>query len=527
MAKSPQPEVVELQSGELEQLLQELRGALSPGTYERVEALLRTLQWVLELLQQKRASLQRLRRMIFGDKTEKTRQVLPAVEVNASAPPARTKPKGHGRQAAEDYAGAQRVQVAHPFHRVGGLCPKCLKGKLYLLKAPARIVRLAARPIFQATVFELQRLRCALCGALFSAPAPPEAGLGKYDPSVGVMLSLLRYGAGLPMYRIGKWQTRFGVPLPASTQWELIAAAAQVPELIYQALLDFAAQGELLHNDDTHMRVQSLRQERAPADSSTERTGIFTTGIVARVGPYRVALFFTGPQHAGENLQEVLRRRDAQRSQPLQMCDGLSRNTPKEFQTLLANCLLHARRQFVEIVEDFPEPCRKVIESLREVYRFEAIAKAQQLSDAVRLAFHQEHSQPVMDQLQTWMREQIEQKKVEPNSGLGEAINYMLKRWELLTRFLSAPGAPLDNNLVERALKMAILHRKNSLSYKTLNGARVGDVHMSLIHTCELNRINPFDYLMALQQHAARVPKDPAQWVPWNFRQAIESAGSG
>jgi len=74
---------------------------------------------------------------------------------------------------------------------------------------------------------------------------------------------------------------------------------------------------------------------------------------------------------------------------------------------------------------------------------------------------------------------------------------------------------------------MAILHRKNSLSFKTLHGARIGDVHMSLIHTCELNRVNPFDYLMALQQHAAVVAKTPDIWLPWNYQQAIAAAGSG
>src|SRR5450756_1987872 len=103
------------------------------------------------------------------------------------------------------------------------------------------------------------------------------------------------------------------------------------------------------------------------------------------------------------------------------------------------------------------------------------------------------------------MKEQLEQKKVEPNSGLGEAIRYMLKRWEELTRFLSVPGAPLDNNVAERALKMAILHRRNSLSYKTLHGAKVGDTFMSLIHTCALNGVNPYDYLMSLDKHADQV----------------------
>jgi transposase len=527
MNKSDAPQIISLSAADLEKLLGELRGPLTPATYQLVESLLRTLQWVLAALEQKTASLGRLRRMIFGEKTEKACKILPATIAAILSGPPKPKAKGHGRNGAKDYPAAQRVKVPHPQHKAGDLCPKCLKAKLYLFTTPARLVRIVAQPIFHATVFELERLRCALCGALFTAPAPPEAGQGKYDPSVGNMLALMRYGAGLPMYRTDKWQNHFGVPLPASTQWELIEAASETPQIIYEALIGVAAQGQVLHNDDTHMRVQSVRKEIAAAGSEQERTGIFTTSIISKVDQRQIALFFTGQKHAGENLNQLLQRRAAGLDQPMQMCDALSRNEPKEFHTLLCHCLLHGRRQFVDVVENFPEECRKVIESLREVYRFDALTKEQKLSDLDRLAFHQTHSQPVMDDLQKWMQEQIEQKKVEPNSGLGEAIQYMLKRWQTLTRFLSVRGAPLDNNVAERALKMAILHRKNSLSFKTLHGARIGDVHMSLIHTCELNRVNPFDYLMALQQHAAAVPKAPDRWLPWNYQQAIAAAGCG
>jgi hypothetical protein len=239
--------------------------------------------------------------------------------------------------------------------------------------------------------------------------------------------------------------------LPASTQWELIEAASETPQVIYEVLIGLAAQGQLLHNDDTHMRVQSVRQEILAAGSEQERTGIFTTSIISKKGQRQIALFFTGQKHAGENLNQLLQRRAAGLDQPMQMCDALSRNEPKEFHTLLCHCLLHGRRQFVDVVENFPEECRKVIESLREVYRFDALTQEQKLSDLDRLAFHQAHSQPVMEDLQKWMQEQIEQKKVEPNSGLGEAIQYMLKRWQTLTRFLSVPGAPLDNNIAYAA----------------------------------------------------------------------------
>ena len=527
MAKASAPEIIPLSAAQLEELMVKLAGLVPAETYRLLESVLRTFQWLMSALEAKNTTLGRLRRMIFGKQTEKSSAVLPAGAARGSDGATKTKAKGHGRKAAQDYPGAQSVKVTHSQHRVGDLCPKCLKGKLYLLQVPARLVRIVAQPIFQATRFELERLRCALCGALFTAPPPREAGLQKYDPSNGIMLVLLRYGAGLPMYRIAKWQTYFGVPLPPSTQWEQIAAVSEIPELIYEALWDLAAQGQLLYNDDTYMRVQSLRQEIAAAQAESQRTGIFTTGIIAQVEHLRIALFITGQKHAGENLNELLRRRATHRPPPLQMCDALSRNEPKEFQTILCNCMAHCRRYFIDVVEHFPQECRTVIEGLREVYRFEAIVKERKLTDAQRLAFHQAKSQPVMTELHHWMKDQLEQKRVEPNSGLGEAIRYMLKHWVALTRFLSVPGAPIDNNVAEQGLKKAITHRKNSLSYKTLHGARIGDIHMSLIHTCELNRVNPFEYFMALQQHAAEVRKDPTRWLPWCYRQNIPVADTG
>lgn len=521
-AKTKAPEIVQLSTAELEQLLAEVRPLLPQASYGLIESLLRTLVWIMGLLEQKQTTIARLRRLIFGEKTEKTRKIFPdAFQATAGITEPKAKRKGHGRKGAKDYRGARRVKVPHPKLHLGDLCPKCLKGKLYLFSQPAQIIRIVAQPIFQATIFELERLRCALCGALFTAPTPPEAGEGKHDASVGIMLAVLRYGMGQPMYRTDKWQSHFGVPLPASTQWKLIAAAAPIPELVYKALIDQAANGSIIHTDDTTMRVHSLRQEISEKQDS--RTGIFTTGLISQVGPHRIALFFTGQKHAGENFDLTLQRRLAGLDKPIHMCDALSRNFSKNFETILCNCLTHARRGVVDVVDRFPEECRKIIESLAEVYRVDALAKEQRLSDLERLRLHQAQSQPVMDQLHQWMQEQFEQKRVEPNGSLGHAMKYMLKRWDPLTRFLSVPGAPLDNNLVERALKMAILHRKNSLAFKTLRGARVGDVFMSLIHTCELNHVNPFDYLMALQQHAALVSRIPTQWLPWNYCDALES----
>jgi hypothetical protein len=455
-----------------------------------------------------------------GRTTEKTKNVFGPTETSASnndpeSPSEKT--AGHGRNGASSYTGAKKVAVPHPTLQAGDACPGCEKGKVYPQKESRVLVRLVGQAPLAATVYELGRLRCNLCGEVFTAPEPEGVGAEKYDETTAAMIALLKYGSGLPFYRLEKLEQLLGIPMPASTQWEIMEEVAEVIQAARDELIRQAAQGEVLHNDDTSMRVLHLARE--PSD---ERTGVFTSGIVSTQPGQRIALYFTGRQHAGENLRDVLRHRAEGLAAPVQMADALSRNTsalPDGVAILLANCLAHGRRQFVEVAANFPEACRYVLEMLGSVYKYDAEAREQKLSPPERLRFHQQHSQPVMEQLQQWMELQFAQHLVEPNSGLGKAITYFLRHWKGLTAFLREAGAPLDNNLCERALKRAVLHRKNALFYRTLHGSEVGDLFMSLIHTCELAGANAFDYLSQLQRHAAELAAHPAAWMPWNYQQ--------
>jgi hypothetical protein len=281
----------------------------------------------------------------------------------------------------------------------------------------------------------------------------------------------------------------------------------------YEELIRGAAQGDVVYNDDTMAKILALMGKRRGefADDSS-RTGLFTSGVISTRDGHRIALFFTGAKHAGENLAEVLERRAAELDAPIQMCDALSRNMPKELKTIVANCLAHARRQFVDIHDLFPEQCRTVLEALKLIYHNDAVARQEKMLPEERLRFHQAQSQPTMTALKSWLHQQFDEKLVEPNSALGTAIKYMLNHWDKLTLFLRKAGAPLDNTICERALKKAIIHRKNSLFFKTQNGARIGDLYMSLIHTCELNQVNPFDYLTELMSHPEEVEHHAGCW---------------
>ncbi len=250
---------------------------------------------------------------------------------------------------------------------------------------------------------------------------------------------------------------------------------------------------------------------------------MFTSGVVSILGDRRIALFFTGRNHAGENMAHILLQRHNGLDPPIQMCDALSRNSSEEFKKLLAYCLTHGRRKFVEIANDFPDECRHVLETLGTVYEKDAVTKKEAMTPGQRLLFHQTESGPLMDELFQWLNKKMDNKEVEPNSTLGMAIKYMLNHWQELTLFLRVKNAPLDNNICERALKMAILHRKNSLFYKTLHGAYIGDLFMSIIHTCALIKTNPFHYMVTLQKNSSALRKAPHLWLPWNYTQNLST----
>ncbi len=457
-------------------------------------------------------------------KTEKTEAVFgdPKSAAAEEGGPPTDQTAGHGRNGTDAYRGAEKVEIAHPKLGHGDRCPDCARGNVYTQKEPKALVRVVGQAPLAATVYELERLRCNACGQVFTAEEPEGVGPEKYDETAAAMIAQLKYGSGVPFQRLERMEDLLGIPLPAATQWELVEETAEVIKPAHDELIRQAAQGEVLHNDDTGMRV--LHMEREPSD---ERTGVFTSGIVSTASGRKIALYFTGRQHAGENLADVLNRRAAELGPPIQMCDALSRNVPKlsgGVEILLANCLAHGRRQFVEVAQNFPEECRYVLESLGSVYSNDAQARAQELSPVDRLRFHQERSGPVMMQLHGWLEAQLAEKKTEPNSGLGKAITYLLRHWKGLTTFLRHPGAPLDNNLCERALKRAVLHRKNALFYKTLHGAGVGDLFMSLIHTCQLCGVNSFEYLTELQRHARELVANPAEWMPWNYGETLAHA---
>lgn len=552
----------EITLAELDAIVEQTRSsALDEEQHRKLKVAVALLASLSVEISRKNASLKRLRKLLFGPKSEKSEKILgkpdgrgddggeePVAEdttdgdngaesgnepAGVPEPEKTEKPKkkrkGHGRRAASDYSGATRIHISHESLSSGDPCPDPLcaaqGGKLYRLKDPKQLLWIFGQAALGAMIYLLERLRCHLCGTIYTATPPEGVGSNKYDVTAVSMMAILRYGSGLPLNRLARLQGDLGIPLPPSTQWEVVSRAVPLFRPVYEEFIRQAAQGKVFYNDDTNMVILQFLKENQKYEElgeALERTGVFTTGIVSVKGNRRIVLFFTGRKHAGENFARVLEERQEELPPAIQMCDALSRNIPAAFETILCNCNAHARRQYVDVHDDFPEECRFVIETLGTVFKNDDIACKSGMNDEERLEFHRKESKRPMATLRGWMHKQFKERRVEPNSGLGQAIKYMQKHWRKLTRFLFVPGAPLENNAVERALKKAITHRKNSLFYKTANGARVGDMYMSLIATCQLARENPFHYLSAIQRNAVEVASDPASWMPWNYRATLE-----
>jgi transposase len=543
------PEEVTLSREEGEALLARLEANALTAEDRRVLGKVLTFYfWLLFALREAKLSLRRLKALVVGEKPKKrpppTSGGTPDGGVGGTGAQTRESPQGqppcapeptvgknraagHGRQGADVYQEVKRVECRHEELAVGERCPACGRGRLYRLP-PGVEMRLEGNALLSAVRYELEKLRCSACGQIFTAALPATAGLEKYSARARAVLALARYYLGVPWYRLESFQALVGVPMPDATQWDQVELVGDCAHPIFKCLERLAAQGEVIYQDDTPGRILALIEENQEAAAQAKatgdapsRTGMQTTALIVQVGERRICLYYTGRQHAGENLEALLAKREPQRGKPLVMSDALSSNKAEETHLIRCHCLAHGRRKFSELDEVFPVESAVVVEALKVVYEPDEEARDQQLSAQERLAYHQTYSGPIMDTLKTWLEQQTNDRLVEPNSSLGKAVAYLLGHWATLTRFLTVPGAPLDNNVAERALQLCIRQRKNSLFYATEHSAYIASLLTSVIATCLQAGVNALEYLVAVQDNRQAVFANPAAWLPWNYPAAV------
>jgi transposase len=466
---------------------------------------------------------------------------------------------GNGRHGRDDYPGAKRERVEHGSLKAGDPCPACHVGFLSAAEDDGVAYRWDGTLPLVLTIYDLARLICNWCKTTFTATPPGEtpdtteidpslptcAGKVKErdaSPEAAAMLATLRFELGVPHFRTADAQAAQGVPLPPATQIRMMETLRAPGEAVFGALEKIAGNGELMIPDDTHIRVLDmergkvaspvkpevtsekpplLRPPRAKDKAGSKGGRGTTSAIIVKVEEKTICLHYTGFAVAGENLGKILAHRQGGQGPPLQMCDALSANVPSDFVTLLGNCLDHARRQFYGYEIYYPTEVDELMNRLARVYDNDREAKRQGLDENERFACHQIHSAPQMSMLKEWADNIKSGTRVMPNAQLMKPVNYLLRHWEELTLFLREPGVPLSSAEVERLIKRCIRHRKNSMQYKTLRGARFGDLAMTLIQTSRYAHESAHAYLAALIRYRDDVIARPEKWLPWNFRAAI------
>lgn len=516
MPNKSKPKQIKLSPEELENLLKELSESnLSDLAKEVFGGLVDLNGWLIDQLEAGKLNITKLKRL-FSCISEPNNKKQRKSKANASV----TDNKGHGRTHSDAYVGAEEIQLNHDILNVGDNCPiEDCTGKLYKVK-PGVVINIEGSPVASAKKYIIEKLRCALCGELFVAPTPSEVNLDKkYSESFCAMLMINKYFMAVPLYRQTRLQEMLGVPLSPSTQWDIISSHEPLLKVVYQSLLSCAANGKGFHIDDTSAKILEVIKKRNLEGNRSNKC--YTTGIISIHDDYRCAIFVSDEDTAGNSFTNMFKLRNKALLEPYIMMDALTANLPKEIEEdlyTLCYCLVHARRNFYDLGEGYDDLVDFVIDSITSLYDNDRLTKGMDANQ--RLAYHKEHSTSIMESL----KEHLERYKqeFEPNSGACKAIDYMLNRWTQLTQFLRYGDAPIDNNEVERALKIPIRNRKNSMFYKTLRGARIAGYVQSLIYSAAQNDINPYNYLKAILCHPKEVSLTPDKWLPWNYQANLD-----
>jgi transposase len=286
-------ERIEVSTEEIAQLLERAKPALGQEDFALLEKIVQSFLHVSKLLEEKGTTIARLRRLLFGSTSEKFVKIFPeatetkaaetkAAETKAAETKAaeatnaaeasaggdndkrddHPKEKGHGRNGADEYTGAEHIHTPHPSLKPGEPCPvPGCKGKVYQFE-PLVLVRVVGQAPLGAKVHTVAQLRCNLCVKVFRACDPKEFGSEKYDESAASMIAILTYGSGVPFYRLDGLQGNLGIPLPASTQWDIVERAAKLVAPAFEELIRQAAQGDVLHNDDTPMKILEYMEKK-------------------------------------------------------------------------------------------------------------------------------------------------------------------------------------------------------------------------------------------------------------------------
>ncbi len=497
--------------------------ALSPEDYQLLLDALVTLATTQTRLANHDVTVHKLRKLLGIEKSsEKLGSVLK--KAKASSNKKNTKRKNNGEEA---FTPVKPTIIVYPLKDLnkGDSCVECLMGKVYKTE-PGSLLRITGQSPFKPEQHVMERLRCNTCGAYFTASLPDEVltdGLSnqKYGYSARSLMAIYKYFAGLPFYRQSSIQKLLGVKITASTVFDQVELVCNDIYPVYQLLFNLASDAKHYYLADTTNRIvdaKPVEKKVRNSDKTRLRTGVYTSGVIATIADNRsIVLFETNIGHAGEFIDSILHKRSQSCANPVIMSDALASNRPTVRKTIASLCNSHARRQFVDVINHFPEEVEHILKRYGEIWVNDDYTKEENLSPSARLTYHQQHSAPIMEEIKLWGETHFADESVEENSGLGKAIRYFIKHYDGLSYFCTLEGVKIDNNRIEAMLKIVVRDRKNAMFHKTLLGATIGDVITSVIATASESGVNVFDYFTTLQREHEQVKSHPENYLPWNY----------
>lgn len=547
--QSAEPNIHSISEKDLDALIERIAEAkehnlaLSVADYDVLLNAILTLANMQERLSHNELTQSRMKKLLgMVNSSEKLKHLRPT-DTRDKKPTAK---KGRANKAGRARSKTPKIKPTVHHHKMEGLskgddCPECPAGKVYKY-TPASLLRITAHSPYSAEKHVVEQLRCNGCGEVFSATLPEHVKAdGRVDQQYGysarAMMAINKYFGGSPFYPQEGLQNLFGAHIASSTQWDQCEKVADDLHPIFKHLKAISANAHTFYLDDTTNRILNKVPIEKTRNGKTQwRSGVYTSACLALLNEQtaqkteppdkaeeitrRLVLFQSNIGHAGEWLDELLRTRDSHLDRALLMSDALSSNHVTAVPFDKALCNAHARRSFAELADTHPSEVMFALETYEHAWVNNTHCSEKLLSGAERCAYHAEHSLPHMHSLKQWCEENISDTgQVEPNSNLGKAMQYFIRHYDGLSAFCRIPGAPVDNNEIERLIKLIVRGRKNSLFFKNQTGASVSDVITSLLATCQENGVNAFDYLQSIQRNQLQVKAFPQKWLPWNYPQ--------
>ena len=437
----------------------------------------------------------------------------------------------HGRRSSQDFPEAAICEHLHTELTVGCRCPGCGRGKLYRYR-PSQYMTISGQPVFTATQHVVEQLQCNLCDEIFKAPLSDEArldgadGRTLYSYSAVALIAIFKFFGVIPWHRMEMVQSWIGVRVPDASMFDQCERLADAIAPVAQYLERMSSEVMLLFGDDTSACVLNERSAMIPERESgklVERTGCHTTGVIAVTDDgHFIVHFRIGIQHTGELLDELLSERPSTLPPPMVMSDALSANKVTVCDVRECYCNAHTVRYFKKLKDNYPTKAGYALERYKKIFDNEKHCQEHELSPEQRLAYHREHSKHLLKEICTHGYDLLEvSKEIEPNSDIGGAYNYILNHEYELSAFCRYPGAPLENNLAERILRLPVHLRDAAPFYRNTVGAAIAANILSVGSTAYHAGVNLLDYFVAMLRHSEDVKARPHLWVPWRYEDRV------